>query len=106
MSTVEFMTVHMAHGDGGDRSIGPVIGYYSDSVKATDAAKGKGYYGGNGHVSEGPAIRIDGKVYRLLSDAPIDVDGVQASKDDELRKSTLAALSPEQIRVLGIKVKP
>lgn len=100
---VAVIQVWQAHGDGGERGKGPVIGYYSTELRAKTAAHRKGWYGGDGHVEPAPAIKIDGKVYVLVSHKPVDLDGLDAAVDAKLREQTLAGLSAEQIRVLGIK---
>jgi hypothetical protein len=103
MTTVEKITVWLAHGDGGERGIGPVIAYCSTQAQAEGAAKGIGWYGGNGYVEDAPALRIDGAVYLLRERDPIDMDAKQAQRDADLRAKTLAALTEEQKRVLGIR---
>jgi len=95
--------VFQVHGDGGERGIGPVIGYASTKEKAEVMGKGKAWYGGNGYVATKFAVEIDGQLFILETPYPIDLDNTQATLDAELRKKTLAGLSAEQIRVLGIK---
>ncbi|MEN9489565.1 MAG: hypothetical protein RJA63_14 [Pseudomonadota bacterium] len=99
---VERITVWQAHGDGGDRCRGPVIAYCGSRAQAAHAAKGRGWYGGNGEVTSRPALRIAGKVWLLHAPDPIEVDALDADRDADLRARTIAALSAEQRRVLGL----
>lgn len=100
---MEKIEIWQAHGDGGERGIGPVIAYCSTENAAQKAAKGRGWYGGDGFVSKSHALRIEGKVWLLASPEPIDLDSIGAKRDAELREKTLAGLTPDQRRVLGIK---
>lgn len=81
-----------------------VYGWYSTKEYALTESRGKGWYGSHGHAVQHKAVVIDGTTY-LLGNAghPIDVDGEQAIQDAELRKTTLASLTDEQLRVLGLK---
>lgn len=102
---MEKITIWKAHGDAGsDRGVGPVIAYCSTEAQAQEAARGQGWYGGNGHVGKAHALRIDGEVWLLERETPIDLDSAQAKRDAELREKTLASLSPEQKRVLRLAV--
>lgn len=98
----KIVTVYRSHGDGGERSVGPVIGYHSSNHLADIAATGKGWWGGNGGTSECKAIEVDGKFYALAQSTPIDLDGKQSIADAALRSKTLATLNDEQRRVLGL----
>ena len=100
---MEKIDVWKAHGDGGERGIGPVIAYCSTKAQAENAAKGRGWYGGNGHVTRCAALRIDGMVWLLDQPEPIDLDSLEAKRDAELKAQTLASLTAEQRRVLGIE---
>ncbi len=93
--------VYAAHGDGGERGIGPVLGYYSTHEQAKAAAKGQAWYGGDGFVQERPALLIDGQTWLLAEPAPIDLDGLRKIRDAQLLAETLAGLTDEQRRVLG-----
>jgi len=99
---MEIIEVWQAHGDGGERGVGPVIAYCSTREKAEQAAKGKAWYGGDGFVQGRAALRIDGDVWVLAERNPIDLDSVQREQDKRLRDETIAGLSAEQRRVLGI----
>lgn len=102
-TNIKIIDVYAAHGDGGEHSMGPAIGYFTHLHKAASAAAGKGWYGGDGGTSKHTAIDIDGTVYLLAQSRPIDIDGKQAKRDAELRQQTLASLSREQLRVLGLE---
>ena len=97
--------IYMAHGDGGEMSIGPVIGYYRSHTSAASAVIGSGWYGGTGHVSEGHAVQLENGQWYLLANSgySIDLDGEQAKLDAKLREQALGKLSNEEKRVLGIK---
>lgn len=101
---VEFLTVYAAHGDGGERGIGPVIGYFRTHAQATVFAKGAGWYGGDGAVGQHSAITVDGKTYVLQSPVPIDLDRAQAQYDETLLERTLSKLNDEELRVLGLRL--
>ena len=80
-----------------------VMAYFSSSSAAESYGIHKGGWGGDCDVKEFSAIRLaDGRVY-VVSDGPIDLDLKKSKYEEELRKRTLASLTPEQIRVLGIK---
>ena len=100
---VKIITVYAYHGDGGERGVGPVIGYCSSKYEADVASQNTGFYGGKGWVSEARAIKINHDVYILAHANPVDLDGVKAKADAELKEKTLASLSSEQKRVLGLK---
>lgn len=103
-AVVNFLDLWQVHGDGGERSIGPIIGYFRKHHEAVDFARGKAWYGGNGAVQSAKAVEIDGKVYILDSGgAPVDVDMCQYKADEKLKEDTLASLSEDQLRVLGVK---
>jgi hypothetical protein len=102
----EIIPIWKAHGDGGERSRGPVVGYAMTQDDAHRLADGRGWWGGNGGTSEGFAIKIDGTLYALEQKEAIVLEKVAAelkAKDDSLRKRTLASLTAEQKRVLGLK---
>lgn len=102
----KFITVYAVHGDsGGDRSEGPIIAYYSGKSVAEKKAQNSGWYGGYGGVSTHCAIVIDDQVYLLAKDTPIDLDQKLALADELLRVATLASLTAEQKRVLGLNIK-
>ena len=94
--------VWVAHGDGGDRGIGPAIAYCSTESQARQAAAKQGWYGGDGAVVKRYGLKMYGKVWLLAERDPIDMDSAQAKRDADLRDATLAALNAEQRRVLGL----
>lgn len=100
----KFIDLWQVHGDGGERGIGPIIGYFRLNHEAAEFAIRKGWYGSNGYVAGAKAVEIDGKVYILAnSGRPVDVDLLQYKADEKLKADTLAGLTAEQIRVLGLK---
>ena len=100
---MELVDVWQAHGDSGsDQWRGPVIAYCSTEAQANLAAERRGWYGGHGGVSKARGLKIDGQVWLLAREEPIDLDSLSAKQDEELRERTLAGLSSEQRRVLGL----
>ena len=83
-------------------NIGACLGRFSCEQYAKEAAKNRGWYGGDGDVKESSAIKVDGKIYGLASPNPIDLDRRNAIADEVLKQQTLAGLTPEQKRVLGL----
>ena len=93
-----------AHGDGGERGIGPVIGYARTKGEAETIARGQGWYGGDGSVRQCWAIQLDtGEVFALAGTEPLDLDGSVAKAREAARKQALAKLSPAEQVLLGIK---
>lgn len=101
---MEVVQIWRAHGDGGALGIGPVIAYCSTKDQASHAAYRQGWYDQNGHVSSISALKIDGKYWALAHSEPIDMDQEAKKSDDKLRMETMASLSPEQLRVLGLSL--
>jgi hypothetical protein len=98
----EIIKIFEVHGDGGEWGYGPVIGYATTPYNAKMMAKGKGFFGSEGMYMEVPALTINGVTYVLKKEYPIELNDVQATKDADLRAKTLASLTPEQKRVLGL----
>lgn len=99
---MEFISVYSAHGDGGERGAGPVLGYFSTEALAALKAENAGWYGGNGATIRWDAVLIDGEVYILKQRDPIDLDLKQSGRDDALKEETIQSLSDDQLRVLGL----
>ena len=95
-------TVYEVHGDGGERGIGPVIGYASTEHSAKLMAARKGFFNSDGVYFEIPVLKIGETIFALKKEYPIDLDNVRATKDAVLRESTLKSLTVEQKRVLGL----
>lgn len=86
------------HGWGG----GP-CGYFTSFSAAKEFGRNKGSWGGPVDPKTEKAIRLqDGTVYRLADPDPIDLDGVQAQYEENLRKQAIAKLTDEERRVLGL----
>lgn len=100
-AVVEFLQVFEVRGQAGEMVPKPIIGYASTARKAQEMAKGKGYFGDGTYIKV-PGVKIDGFFYVLTSGCPTDLDNIQADRDAELRDSTLASLTVEQKRVLGL----
>lgn len=84
---------------------GDLIGVFFSAEEADKAAKGKGWYGGQGEVRE-RAVLMDesGSVYILESAAPI-TPGVNLPEEHKAKvRAALDKLTPEDRALLGIKV--
>lgn len=101
---MEILTVYGAHGDGGERGLGPLLGYFSDKKVAEETAKGKAWYGGNGYISEKKALDTGRGVYLIADEDPIDLDNKFGVIKEKLKAQALSKLSPEEIRALDIKL--
>lgn len=99
---MEILTVYGAHGDGGERGLGPLLGYFTDKKVAQQVSKGKGWYGGDGYISEKMAVNTGNGVYLIEDPKPIDLNNEFAIKKDQLKASALSKLTPDEIRALGI----
>jgi hypothetical protein len=99
---VEIIKVYEYHGDGGERGFGPILGYTANHADAVAATRGKGWYGGDAHISTLNCIKIGDECYVLKQTDPIRLDGDKAV-DDARRARLMAQLTPEDKRVLGIK---
>ena len=75
---------------------------YSNEALARQGVAGHGPWGSDGVVQQEAAVQVDGRVYVLVSAVPVDLDGLQAKADEDLKQRTLAALTPDQRRVLGV----
>lgn len=99
----ELITLWTAHGDGGERGIGPVIGYSLSESSAERMALGRGWYGGNGDVKPADGIKLpNGDIFVLKYNEPVDLDGTRAKAREAVRKAALAKLSPEEKKELGL----
>ncbi len=104
MESYKIKQVFAVHGDGGERGIGPIIGYCETSSEADIHRKGQGWWG-DGEVTRAYVIEVDGMLYALARQHPIkymsDIKK-QEQEDRELRKKTLESLTQDQRRVLGV----
>lgn len=98
----EIFPVWTVHRNNDDRYTGPVTNVCSSEALAKKIAHRSGWYGGDAPICERWAVRIDGKVYLLDSDAPVDLDGTFAKQKAEVQKKALAKLSQDEIEALGI----
>lgn len=84
---------------GGDRS---VIGYTTDRNNALSGVRGRSYCGGDGDVREVLVLaKCGGGTGYLLSDVPIMTE-VGKAHMAEVRATTIASLSDEQLAALGL----
>lgn len=100
---MELVKVYIAHGDGGERRVGPVIGLSKLKSEAEKLAKGKGFYGSDGSVFEGHGIQVeDGRIY-LLRTQDLFEDGVLLRETaDRAKQTALAKLTDDDLRALGL----
>jgi hypothetical protein len=92
-------------------TLGAVVGYCDSKTTADARAKGEGWWGGMGAVSEMSALVLEGQVWALRQPEPVQVMNLeqvrilkpvpQSEIDTELRSAALAKLSPDERRVLG-----
>lgn len=80
-----------------------VLAYYDSYGKAQERAVGKGWFGATARITKHEALRVGNNVWLLAKDTPIDVTQDESISDDDLREQTLATLSANQKRVLGLE---
>lgn len=103
----EIVTVYTAVGSASMGGRNFTCGVFSDHHGASQGAKGKGEWGGDGSVKERKAMKVsyddDTTQYFLLeSDTALDLDGLKAKADEQLKEDTLSNLTDNQKRVLGL----
>ena len=105
--TDKIITVHTVHEtvDEYGRN-GALVGIFHHESEARAAAKGKGWYGGEGSVEQRLAIETAEGAYLLDRSST----GMPATMDTDLvklRRDQIAAakakLTPEELRLLGVK---
>jgi hypothetical protein len=80
-----------------------IIGYFSNEQVAKGEAKGKGPYGDDATIEVVNSVEVNGETYLLAENGkPVDVDLEKARSDAKLKEETLASLTDEQKRVLGL----
>lgn len=97
---MKILPVYVAHGDGGERGLGPVLGYFSDKKVAQECAKGKGYWNSDGYIAEKMALDTGEGVYLLADTKPVDLDNAFGKVKEQLKKQALAKLTPDEIKAL------
>ena len=75
--------------------------FTSESV-AKQAAKGRGWYGGNARVSKFRVMRGADGDYYFIGEKVKDIDKVYADYAEKTREAALKKLTDEEKRVLGI----
>jgi hypothetical protein len=95
--------------------LGAVLGIFTTKSGALKAAKGNGFYGGDGAYRVAWAIHVPysgphgfsfdppGKTYLLDSKVPITLDVSLPEHREKLRSAALAKLSAEERDALGLK---
>jgi hypothetical protein len=73
------------------------IGFFTTATLATEAARGKGFYTGDGQVKAVKVLRIVNSFYML---EPVQVDDMT---HQERRRKAIAKLTPEDLEALGIE---
>lgn len=103
MKTIDIWLAH--GGNNGAHRLGPVIGYFTDELAASDHAKGRGWYGGDGNVSRGDGITDGTKVWLLSSRTPIPIDR-HLSSEYKAKVNALAKLTDNDLKALGLTRRP
>lgn len=83
--------------------IGDIIGYFTEEADAAIAAKGKGWYGGEGSITEAHVIVVGEKIYVLKNTEPVVIDRDLQKYKAELKENALKKLTIEERHVLGLK---
>lgn len=94
--------IYTVYRNNDERYNGPVTDVCSTKAIAEKIAYGAGWYGGNTPIIAGWAVEIEGKVYLLTSNVPVDLDGRIAKNKEEIKKKALEKLTDEEIEALGI----
>lgn len=81
---------------------GSPIGYFTDRAMAKAAAKDRGWYGSDGLCYSVYAVKLDGKYYILKGIEPVEINVDFRKQKNELIKSGLSKLTPEEIKALEI----
>lgn len=90
---------------GDDRTTvkGDLVGFYYDSEDAEDAARGHGWYGGNGVIEKTFALKInDDSYFLLIQPEPVPIDVNLAAKKEGERKAALRKLTAKERELLGL----
>lgn len=102
-------TAHVTIDDRGGH--GPLIGVYEQESAAKAAAKGRGWYGGEGDVSPVMTLTLpSGQTFLLKDSNPVTINVNLIQRDNEIREQArqkLAALglTEEERKLLGITDK-
>ena len=105
MKKDKLITVYCAHGDGGERALGPIIGVYSDEYSAKAAAKTSGWYGGDGGVTKRKAVLSCNNEYHLTDsvyEGALDLDGSKKRAIEEAKVRGLKKLTEFEKQALGL----
>lgn len=100
---MKVVPVFKSHGDGGERGVGPVVGVSTSEYKAREIARGKGFFGSDGSVTEGFAIDDGNGHLYLLERTHAYVDGedcVESAR--KAKEAALAKLTDADKRALGL----
>ncbi len=95
--------VYTVHRNNDERYNGPVTDVCSTKAIAEKVAGGSGWYGGNAPICAAWAVEVDGSVYLLVNNSPVDLDGKLSKQKDVLKKRALSKLTQEEREVLGLE---
>jgi hypothetical protein len=93
--------VWAVHQGDDDARIGHPAWFFTYEVDAKNAAKGKGWYGGEAPVSQRYILTCGKKSYLLARETPVPLDEIPESVVEK-RKKILCKLTPEEREILGI----
>jgi hypothetical protein len=108
MPMLEIIDVWCVYEGGSEHDVGEPAYFFTSYVTAKAKAQGQGWYGSNAEVEARKAIvnRVDGKVYLLERGTPIDLDGKEARKREDIKHVALSKLTAEERKVLGLEEDP
>ncbi|ADM80054.1 hypothetical protein phiAS5_ORF0211 [Aeromonas phage phiAS5] len=109
MVTMKREQVYPVHVDISERE-SKVFAYVTIPSVGTEISKGKGWWGGNGHVNSQPVdvltFDVDGEKISFLLKDRINVitskDQFQSIEQEKLKKQALAKLSTAERKALGL----
>ena len=102
LPTNKIFGIYTVHRNNDERYSGPVTDVCSTKAIAEKIAYGSGWYGGNAPIVAGWAVEVEGKVYLLASNSPVDLDGKIAKNKEQIKKEALQKLTEDEIEALGI----
>lgn len=94
-------TVYSSHDECGAR--GECLGHFTTRSKANSVSAGQGWYGGNGVVVPGFALRVMGRYYVLAQKEPVILDS-RIETLEEIKARALRKLSPAERSALGLNL--
>lgn len=112
----EIITLYESTIETDERGPSQSIGTFSSQSDATQFAKGKSWYGGDGRAVQISAVRLHhagralggrgdlifNDVYKIAG-APLDVDLHERVRKENRRQELIDSLSDEDLNILGVK---